>query len=263
MIDTVVENYFSNRKMFSQSLHLNERIDVTWEEISNRAPTLPKGWFELSQLPPGLSLEFMRDFWGNALPSIPHLCAFFDRFFAGVEGVEIYLAARKKNGPFESFFVYKMRASTDFFLGSPPLNQNQIDQMTQNIPFPFPEDYLRFLWIHDGFQKGGEAGIFVTTLLLSEQRAFLKEIKEKGGEIRCECEKIDPQALFPFYRSLDLDSCQCFYKNWHHDEEVGNVSFSLSKGEISYYKNREKEEKTFAFNTFLDWFVFYVERIKK
>ena len=75
MQDQIVK-YFENE----EAVYLSESPDLTWEEAHKKFPRLTKGWHELCHLSPTVRLEFLRDYWVNALPYSSQLYAFVDRF---------------------------------------------------------------------------------------------------------------------------------------------------------------------------------------
>lgn len=242
-------DYFDQDGRFHEVVALHGQRSSKWEQLKEVTPTLPKGWWELSQLDPSVKLEFIRDFWFNALPYVPHIYRALDTFFAEVNEVGVYLAKRKENGFFEPFLFYRLKDRS--FLGRPPLLEKEIEKFKCSIDFPFPEDFLNFFQIHNGFFKGKDTGIFPSYKLSEEKEKFHR--KQEG--IRLGKKMIDPELLFPFYQSFGLDVYQCFYKDWYPDGEVGNVFCSLSDKMVSNWK----EEETLAFSTFLDWLTAYLE----
>ncbi|MDN3509528.1 MAG: hypothetical protein P0S93_05925 [Candidatus Neptunochlamydia sp.] len=58
---------------------------------------------------PSICLEFIRDYWFNALPYIPTFRAFIDRFFAKVEEVGMVAATSG------IFLTYSLTERSEFF----------------------------------------------------------------------------------------------------------------------------------------------------
>jgi hypothetical protein len=244
MKDSIAKHFGGNEVIFC-----HEKPELKWEEAIEMCPQLSKGWFELSKLNSNVRLEFIRDYWINSLPYLPHVYAFLDRFFSQVKEVGIVSAKGH---------VYMTYAKeTAFFIGGPPLVDAEIDNFKGNFNFPFPVDYLQFFRVHNGFSKGGDTGIFPLKDLFDEA----KKVQSRKLTLMCGSEMVDPQELFPFYRSFGLDKYQCFYKGWYVDGEVGNVLCALSEGTISDFRMRNKGEETLAFSTFLDWLIFYLEDV--
>ena len=53
---------------FHRVIALQERVDTVWEQAIDLAPSLCRGWYELSKLPKEDRLEFTREFWLKKLP---------------------------------------------------------------------------------------------------------------------------------------------------------------------------------------------------
>lgn len=246
------KNYFKDPKHFHEAFLLHEEKELSYEKACEIAPILPKGWWELGKLEKGVKLEFLRDFWLNALPYLPHIYHFLDTFFAQVNHVGVYCAQKKEKGPFEVYLSYSLK--DQFFLGSPPLLEKEIERFKRGVDFPLPEDFLNFLRIHNGFAKGEDTGIFPTGKLLDERAFFLSEIEKIPEGVRLKEKQVNPTLLFPFYRSFGLDIYQCFYKDWYPDGEVGNVLCSLSEKLVASWS----EQETLSFPSFLDWLTFYL-----
>ncbi|WP_194848210.1 hypothetical protein [Candidatus Neptunochlamydia vexilliferae] len=178
------------------------------------------------------------------------------------EGVKDGDAGAGKNRSLDEFgykgaiyLSYSLKERSEFFLGGPPLVDEEISNMGEQIDFPLPEDFLQFFRVHNGFFKGGDTGIFSSGVLVEERERFrtLETPLILGGEA------VPGEALFPFYRSFDSAVYQCFYKEWYPDGAAGNVLCSLGEGTISDY--RTSQQGSLAFRTFLDWLAFYVEGI--
>lgn len=243
-----IAQYFEKEKM----IPLSESPKLKWEAAKKDAPRLTKGWFELSKLEPSIRLEFIRDYWFNALPYVPSFRAFIDRFFAKVDEIGMVSVTSGV------YLTYSMKGRAEFFLGGPPLVDDEIEALKELIDFPLPEDFLKFFRIHNGFFKGGDTGISSSGVLVEEAQRFKElEITLKLGN-----ETVSPDLLLPFYRSFGLDVYQCFYKEWYPDISVGNVLCSLSERTISDYRTREKGRDYLAFPSFLDWLTFYMEEVK-
>lgn len=248
-----VIEYFSQQKRFHLVIPLHAEKEMSWEKARAFAPSLPKGWWEFSKLEEGVKLEFMRDFWFNALPYLPHIYHFLDGFFAKVKELGVYLAQKNEGGPFTVFLSYSLQGR--FFLGNPPLLEKEIERVKRKTAFPLPRDFLNFLRVHNGFTKGEDKGVFSTFDLSEEEKFFRQRLEGIPEGISLGEEIVPHKKLFPFYKSFALDIYQCFYKDWYPDGEVGNVRCLLSEKMIL----SSKEEKTVAFPSFLDWLIFYLE----
>lgn len=246
MQDRIVK-YFENE----EAVYLSEAPDLTWEEARKKYPRLTKGWHELCHLSPTVRLEFLRDYWVNALPYSPQLYAFVDRFFAKVD--EIGMVAAKGG----IFLTYSMKEDKTFFLGGPPLVDQEIEGAMRSLDFSLPQDFRQFFRIHNGFFRGGDTGIFSIGVLVGEAERFisLEQSLTMGNQ------SISSVSLLPFYRSFGLDVYQCFYQDWYPDGGVGNVLCSLGEGTISDYRTKDKGRESLAFPSFIEWLMFYMEDV--
>ena len=155
------------------------------------------------------------------------------------------------------FLTYSMKESKTFFLGGPPLLDQEIEGAIGRLDFSFPQDFRQFFRIHNGFFKGGDTGIFSIGVLLEEAERFISlEQPLKMGN-----QTISSASLLPFYRSFGLDVYQCFYQDWYPDGGVGNVLCSLGEGTISDYCTKDKERESLAFPSFIEWLMFYMEDV--
>ncbi len=242
-----IGKYFENKK----AVYLSEAPNLTWEEAQKGFPCLTKGWYELCHLSSIVRLEFLRDYWVNALPYSPQLYAFVDRFFAKVEEIGMVAAKGK------IFLTYSMKANKSFFLGEPPLMDQEIKGAVRILDISLPQDFLQFFRVHNGFFKGGDTGIFSIGVLVKEAERF----KSLNQSLMIGNQLISSSALLPFYRPFGLDVYQCFYQDWHPDGGVGNVLCSLSEGTISDYRTKDKGREHLAFHSFIEWLMFYMEDV--
>lgn len=217
-----IAKYFKNKKL----IFLSERPELSWKEAQKVVPSLTKSWFELSKLGAAIRLEFIHDYWIKTFPYSPQLYGFIDRFFAGVKEVGMIAV---NEAVYLTYCVGK-----DFFFGRAPLVDREIAKLTEEIDFPFPEDFLKFYLIHNGFFRGGDRGVFSSTVLKTEAQR-LKSFDEH---------------LLPFYHSLRLDAYQCFCRDWRPDVGIGNVFYSLS--------DSRKEAKR-GFPSFTEWLIDYLD----
>ncbi|MCB1109902.1 MAG: hypothetical protein KDK64_02890 [Chlamydiia bacterium] len=232
-----------------EATFLSKVPKLSWEKAQKTFPRLPKGWFELSRLDSGVRQEFLRDYWINALTYSPQLYAFVDRFFATVEETEIVVS---KGGV---FLVYGLKKGRTFFLGGPPLTDQEVGAMVNQVDFPVPQDFKQFFRIHNGFFKKGDTGIFSSGVLVEEGQRF----RDLNQGLKMGNQTLTTGSLLPFYRSFGLDVYQCFYQDWYPDGGVGNVLCSLSEGRISDYRIKDRGRDDLAFPTFIEWLMFYME----
>lgn len=231
----------------STAVFYHEAPGLSWEAAKKECPRLSKGWFELSKLEKSIRLEFIRDYWINALPYFPHVYAFLDRFFSKVDEIGI-ISVKKK-----PYLYYDLRKTC--FIGGAPHNDEAISAFKDEYQFPFPEDFLQFFRVHNGFTKGLDTGVFPIESLADEA----EKVRSLAHNITSPSEIIKADGLFPFYRSFNLEVYQCFYSYWYVDGQVGNVLCSLKEGTISNFRTRNKGKDYLAFPSFLDWLIFYLE----
>jgi hypothetical protein len=73
--------------------------------------------------------------------------------------------------------------------------------------------------------------------------------------------EVDPKTLIPFYESFGMPFFQCFWTEWYPEEEMGNVYYSGVSKKILVAEDERPSEENMAFPTFLDWLMFYLERV--
>jgi hypothetical protein len=246
---------------FHQVFSLQEH-EMSWEELSKRIPVLSRGWYELSQLEVSARVEFTRDFWLAKLPFVPDFPDFLGEFFARLDDVGVYLIQPSMEAEWEAQMVYSLADNSGFYHGSPPAMEAHIDHLHKGFSeYRFPEDYLAFLQIHDGFGKYTDTGI-IESSYLPEMYNRLQEYLEGQDPVQMsDGSFLDPRALIPFYESFGLNCYQCFYGAWYPDQEIGNVYFSGIENTLSETGDPESWEDNMAFPTFLDWLKFYLEEI--
>ncbi len=241
--------------LYHEVIALHETPQVSWEEITLKAPTLPRGWHELARLDPLDRIEFIRGFWLSALPYIPHVYSALDQFFSNLDDVGVYITQLSYDSLYECEIVYSVRNESCFFRGAPPASQEEIRSFSLHFNSMLPEDYLSFLKIHDGFSKNTDTGILKTkTVKLLYQQFQLQEISHLGKEI-------EPGDLIPFYESFGLKNYQCFFAGWTPGKQIGNVYYSTAEKAISDCHNKQTWAQNLAFPTFSDWLIFYLEDI--
>lgn len=247
---------------FHQVIALHEAVELTWDKISALAPFLPRGWYELSQLPVSDRIEFTRDYW---LSKIGFFSANCERklcqFFENLEDIGIFAAQSKQTSLCEVHMVYSLKHAAGFFHGRPPITQEALEDLVRRFEYlSFPDDYLGFLLIHDGFSKYTDTGLIPSREMSQVYQRFQRLLAEEII-IRPDGEMIDPARLIPFYESFGLHCYQCFYADWHPEEGMGNLYFSEQDRSISNFLDSERLEDNLAFPTFLKWLTFYLEDI--
>jgi hypothetical protein len=219
-------------RFYHEVIALHESPNWQWEEIQQKMPSFPKGWYELARLSLEDRIEFVREFWLSTLPFVSHIHAFLNAFFDKLDDIGVYLTQSQ----FDSEFHKR-----DF---------NDV----------LPEDYLSFLKIHDRFSKHSDTGIIRS----SAMRSTYEKIQEKiqNEPIYSGKQLIDPKELIPFYESFGQPSFQCFYLGWTPMNGVGNVYFSMAESSISDVHDQNSLTENLAFPSFLDWLIFYLEAIE-
>lgn len=250
-------------RIYHEVICLHETPHLSWEDISKRASSLPKGWYELSQLKLTDRLDFCRDFWLETLPFIPHVHSFLQNFFSKLDDLGVFLTQDKVDSPFECEMVYSLKDDSCFYHGSPPCTEQEIQSLKRGFASLLPDDYLAFLKIHDGFSKHVDTGMIKTKYLQETKRHLIQEWEQPLHEISFKGKVIDPNDLIPFYESFGQSSYQCFFSRWTPYEQTGNVYYSLVEKTISDMSDpKQRWQDHLAFPTFLDWLIFYLESIE-
>lgn len=250
----------TRRGNFHEVIVLNEAPALTWEKAHQKAATLPKGWFELSHLKPEDRIEFTKDFWSAKLAFQPKLTDFLSKFFASLDDIGIFLVQKKFDDPFEPHLIYSIKSNGGFFKGLVPATEQSIVKLKNSFPnIIFPEDYIGFLQIHDGFSKTSDTGIIPSGNLAKQYACFQQMIKGQDPLTTGNKEQVDPKSLIPFYQSFGMPFLQCFWGEWYPENEMGNVYYSGLTKTISTVKCRDPGMENMAFPSFADWLMFYME----
>lgn len=248
---------------FHKVVALHEAPDIGWEQVASITGDLPKGWFEVSQLASEDRIDFISSFWFKQLPFRPRLKTVLTKFFSQLDDIGIFLTQKKEQDPFEVQMVYSVTDDSGFFRGNPPAKPEEIASLASHFrEYMLPKDFLAFLNIHDGFFKYLDTGI-----LKSSQIPLVYEMLQKlfsnGGELTTkDGEAVSPKGLIPFYESFGMPSYQCFWGEWYPEDEMGNVYLSGVNRTVSSCKRGRSFSENLAFPTFLDWLMFYLERVE-
>jgi hypothetical protein len=248
---------------FHEVVALHEEKGWLWEDVREKAPDFPRGWFELAQLPSGDRVEFIKDYWLTKLPFNPRLEPFLENFFKELDDIGIFIVQHKFADPWEAHKVYSMRKGRGFFRGLAPADESKILKLKQDFPgIIFPEDFLAFLQIHSGFSKTtDQTGIFRAENMRSSYESFQTFVGRREGLIMSGKQPVDPKDLIPFYESFGMPFFQCFWTEWYPEEEMGNVYYSSAMDAISCLAANDPSAENMAFATFSDWLMFYLETI--
>lgn len=236
---------------------LSECPQIQWSEISEKAPDLPRGWFELSRISAEERIEFSRDFWLDLLPFHPTATAALTDFFSSLDDVAVVVA--KKDEELQPEIVYSLADNSSFFRGLPPAIDEDLREFKKEIGLNLPRDYLSFLKIHNGFGKlsdlgllriedVGEARVRVQNLILKSEKTI-----RSGGS------PVDPASLIPFFEAYGMSSFQSFFADWYPGSEMGNVYLSGIDYTISDTNDRKSWSENLAFATFSEWLAYYLQ----
>lgn len=249
------------RGNFFKAIALSENAGLTWEEVHKMVPSICKGWYELSKLPARDRIEFTRDFWLSKLPYHQKIVENIAQFFDSLDNLHVFIVQKSYDDPYEAHLVYCLKNDQGFFHGNHGASEEDIVRLQKDFPgIIFPQDYLSFLQIHNGFCKATDTGILPTRSLKESTTRFrqmlnAKPVINERGEI------FNPTSLIPFYESFGMPVFQCFYTDWYPDQEMGNVYYSGITNTISEIDYDSLSAETLAFPTFLDWLYFYLERV--
>ncbi len=246
-------------RLYHEVIALHESHQLTWEDLSKKTPSLPKGWYELSRLNAGDRIEFVRGFWLSTLPYFPHAHPSLQKFFSRLDDIGVYLTQLSFDSPFECEIVYSLKDDSCFYRGPPPCSEEEIERLRMEFEEVLPEDFLAFLKIHDGFSKHIDTGIIKSKHLGTIHAQFRHEFK--GGRITMDGKVVDPSDLIPFYESFGQPNYQCFFTLWTPSQQAGNVYYSSVEKTLSNIEDRSSWQENLAFPTFLDWLIFYLESI--
>lgn len=249
---------------FHRAIALHDAPDVDWSELHDQFPVVCKGWYELTLLSTADRIEFTRDYWLSKLPYTPRLDQFIMRFFDSLDDVGIYVYQRQFDDPFEVDVVYSLKNNNGFFRGSSAASDAQIEELkAQFSDCIFPADYLAFTQIHSGFCKTTDCtGMIKIQHLHSSYQRFQELFTHLDEPLRTSNGiAVDAKKLIPFYESFGMPFYQCFWMEWYPDQEMGNVYYSGNSSTISDIGLKESGAETLAFPTFIDWLMFYLERI--
>lgn len=249
----------SPRGNFHQVIPLHEDKTLSWDHVLSIDPKIPRGWFELSHLSAKDRIEFTRDYWLVKIPYKPNFQEFLYRFFDSLDNIGIYITQQKFDDPFTTTLVYSLANNRGFFRGAEPASDQEIFDLIQDFPSNiFPEDYLTFLKIHNGFAKTTDCTGILNTVNVKLVYNSIQEIfLQKDVPLGTRSAMFDPRQLIPFYESFGMPYYQCFWGEWHPDQEMGNVYLSGNSGKISDVKMGD----SMAFVSFTDWLMFYLEQI--
>ena len=252
---------------FHKVMLLSDTPDIPWESLKEKVPKLGRGWYELAHLSSQDRIEFTRDFWLATLPYHPKMQDFIIRFFNSLDDIALFVTQKQYNDDFEAQMVYSIANNGGFFRGYGPVDDNEMTNFQKSFTdFTFPEDYLSFLRIHNGFCKATDTtGIFKAEHLVDNYNQFQTMINSMESRVTTERGMaVNPKTLIPFYESFGMPFFQCFWADWYPQNVMGmgNVYFSVTSKTVSDPLNYEDSSSlNMAFTTYSDWLMFYLERI--
>jgi hypothetical protein len=251
------------RGNFHKVLPIDENSDLNWSDVQQLVPHLCKGWYELSKLNSKDRIDFVRDFWRSKLPYHPSLDEFLIKFFDSLDDILFFLIQQKFDDAYEANLVYSLKNDDGFFRGLPAATDEDVSYLKQTFTeFTFPYDYTAFLQIHNGFSKATDTtGIIPIKQLPTAYLDFQTLVLEEDVLATKQGVAIDPKKILPFYESFGMPFYQCFWADWYPENEMGNVYYSDLTKTISDVNCKDPSSDSMAFPTFLDWLMFYLERI--
>lgn len=249
-------------RRFHRVIALHDNPHLIWEEASEMAPQLCKGWYELSRLRTMDRIEFTHDFWLAKMPYHPLLNEALSKYFSSLDDVGIFLVQKQNDEPFEPQMVYSFAQNDGFFHGNAPALENEIFALQKRFSdYILPVDYLAFLQIHNGFAKLTDTGIMKSTEMKEQYQIFQAILQQEDPLVTVDGAAVNPRSLIPFYKSFGMPFFQCFWGEWYPENEMGNVYYSGLTKSISDCTKSDFHIETMAFETFTDWLIFYLEKI--
>jgi len=269
-MDRHVETYYKRSSddelggKFHEVIALHDSPEISWKNISKKAPLLPRGWYELAHLSVRDRIDFCRDYWLSRFPYHPNLSEFLVRFFASLDDLGIYITQRNWEDPYQVEMIYSLANDSGYYRGKLPALESELLLLQKEFPsYILPNDYLSFLQIHNGFYKTTDCtGVIPMMLMKDEYEKFQLMLLEEPGLSTSSGAPVDPKSLIPFYKSFGGPFYQCFWGEWYPQQEMGNVYYSHQSKTISDVSCSDTSCEAMAFPTFIDWLMFYLERVE-
>ncbi|MEN9654103.1 MAG: hypothetical protein RL235_215 [Chlamydiota bacterium] len=228
---------------------------IGWDEL--QGVRIPRGWFELSRVSASLRVEFARDFWLDLLPYNPFVYDRMAAFFEQLDDVAVVIAQERNQKRAE--LVYSLADNSCFFRGLVPASEQEIMEMQDEVGHKLPRDYCSFLRIHSGFGKLSEIAMISCEDIAQTHRNLIEWLMQKERSILSGEKIVDPTSLIPFFESKGLNSFQCFFADWYPNSEMGNVYLSGIDYTASNIQDRRAQSDTYAFVSFEEWLIAYLE----
>lgn len=249
---------------FHKVIPLHDSIDFDWNTAKKKFPDLPKGWFELCELPKKDRIQFSLEFWLMKFPYHPSLTEFLSHFFALLDDVGVFLTQKTAGKPFIPYMVYSLTEDRCFYRGAPPASDDDILNLQKSFSeCILPKDYTSFLQIHNGFWKAtDETGIVSSANMERQMETFQQLLLSKPQLTTVKGRPVNPASLIPFYESFGMPYFQCFWTEWFPEKEMGNVYYSSALNTISDEDDENlTSTENMSFPTFSDWLMFYLEQV--
>ena len=256
-MNELVRQFLQEDAHYESVLILNEQSLKNWGEVEKKAPNLPRGWFELSQLSTEDRVGFTRDFWLNRLPFHPIAHTAINNFFYSLDDVGVVLS--KSGTLWTPQLIYSLSDNSCFFRGLIPATNDDLEELKEELDFAFPSDFSSFMKIHNGFGKLSELELLTIEEIPDAKRHVMQMILTSERPVKSGETFVDAGSLVPFYEAIGLSSFQCFYADWYATSEMGNVYFSGIDYTLSNTSQREAWNENGAFATFLEWLAAYLE----
>lgn len=238
-------------------LFLCEEKKLVWEEVLEKIPDIPRGWFELSRVTGEERMGFVFDLWSTRLPFHPKVTSSLSKFFSQLDDIDIVIVKRDFETKVE--MVYSFANNQTFFRGLAPSIEEDVRIFKDELGVRVPFDYQSFLRLHNGFGKLSEIQILPIIEVFEAREIVKKLLSDPEHAIDWQNQGIDPSALIPFFEDFGLNSFQCFFTDWYPDSDMGNVYISGIQYTISDTSDRTLWSEELAFPSFLEWLVCYLE----
>lgn len=247
---------------FNRVIQLNKHPEMSWNEVLRLVPNMSRGWFELSRLNVDDRIEFSRDYWISKLPYHECTAALLEKFFGSLDDIGVILTQKNYDDKFEAHLVYSISKNGGFFQGKLPMTEKEKIELYNHFQgVIFPQDYIAFMEIHNGFAKINDVGILEAKEVYPTYKQLKERLLERDPIVTESGMVFEPSKLIPFYHSFGTQCFQCFFDEWYPENEMGNVYYSEMSKTISDITGIKSSIDEMAFATFSEWLAFYLERI--
>lgn len=268
-MDQHISDFFSEfsdekpRGNFHRVIALHDAPDVEWEDVNKKVPTLSRGWYELTHISSKDRIEFMRDYWLAKLPFTPRAIPGIETFFSELDDIGVYITEKRWDDPWEVTLVYSLKKNRGFYRGALPANDEEIVELQMAFSDRIiPQDFLAFAKIHNGFCKATDStGVLPLKEIFPSFNRLQQHLDGREPLYSKRKQLVEPKSLLPFYESFGMPCFQCFWSQWYPENEMGNVWYSGLVHEMTSSEEEGPSPENMAFPTFLDWLVFYLEKV--